>query len=339
MRPLLIVFFVALTYTSFAQQTQDAKQLYETAKTLMRQADYDNAVLVLQNALKQDPNNIDMQKDLAFTYFLKRDYSNAIDLGKKLTDRTDADEQTYQILGMSYKAIAEYKECAKLYAKAIKSFPNSGVLYNEWGELLAMDKDVNGSITEWEKGISVDPEYSSNYYNAVQYYAQAGTDYVKVLLYGELFLNLESYTTRSADVKGILLEAWKKLYLKGDLLKQSNDKSNSPFVKQFLEILSHSASVAEDGITPDNLTSIRARFILDWFSSKSNEKFPYRLFDHQQYLLRQGLFEAYNQWIFGAAASPSAYQVWVDTHDKQAASFKQFQQSRIFKIPKSQYYW
>ena len=65
---------------------------------------------------------------------------------------------------MTYKAIAEYKECTKLYKKGIKKFPKSGILYNEYGELLAMNKDLNGAIEIWEKGIEVDPNFSSNYY-------------------------------------------------------------------------------------------------------------------------------------------------------------------------------
>ena len=44
------------------------------------------------------------------------------------------------------------------------------------------------------------------------------------------------------------------------------------------------------------------------------------------------MFDAYNQWLFGAAASPSAYQIWLNTHDKEAAAFKQYQQNKVFKL-------
>ena len=38
--------------------------------------------------------------------------------------------------GLVYKAIEERKECEKMYKQGLKRFPNSGVLYNEYGEML-----------------------------------------------------------------------------------------------------------------------------------------------------------------------------------------------------------
>ena len=323
-------------YISDAQD-QDAKKLYSTAKDYMKQGDYDNAEMVLNNALKLDPGSLDMLKDLAFVEILKRDFAKSIEISKVLVERDDADEQTFQILGMAYKAIAEYKECNKLYKKGLKKFPTSAVLYNEFGELLAMQKDLINAIQQWEKGIESDPEYSSNYYNAVNYYSKAG-NIIPILIYGEIFLNLESYTTRTADIKALLLEAYKALYAGENFNKLIQDKRNNNFEKRFLETLQKSISLATGGITAESLTAIRTRFVLDWFHNSTKDDFPFRLFEHQRYLLSEGLFEAYNQWIFATAANPSAYQAWVQTHEKQAANFKAFQQSRVFRIPKGQYY-
>ena len=333
---ILIYCFFVVGFT-FAQQP-DSKQLYETAKNFMRQGDYDNATLVFNRVLQQEPNNLEVLKDFTFLNILKRDFAKALEVGKVLVDRQDADEQTFQILGMAYKAIADYKECAKLYKRALKKFPNSGVLLNETGELTAMSGEVNDAINYWEKGIDIDPNYSSNYYNASMYYAKKG-DLFWILIYGEMFLNLESYSTRSAEMKSVLLEAYKKLYAEGDVKKLlATEKKTNAFETAVIETLAKSNSLSSEGITPENLSAIRTRFILDWFGAKSNEQFPFRLFDNMQYLLREGIFDAYNEWIFGAAASPSAYQVWISAHEQQANGFKQFQQSRIFKVPTGQNY-
>ncbi|HEX3025424.1 MAG TPA: hypothetical protein VHP12_09450 [Chitinophagaceae bacterium] len=336
-RILFFSFLVFSFYTSIAQE-QDAKKLYASAKEFMRQGDYENATLTLESALKAEPYNLDMLKDMVFLSYLKKDYAKSIEISKSIIERPDADEQIFQMLGMSYKAIAEYKECNKLYKTGLKKFPNSGVLHNDFGELLAQTKDMNSAVEQWENGIQLSPGYSSNYYNAANYYARTN-NLVRVIIYGELFINLESYTSRTADIKALLLEAYKKLFTADTFIKLSSDKNNSAFVKLFFATLEKSRSIAAEGITAENLTAIRTGFVLNWFHEKNNEKFPFRLFDHQQYLLSEGLFDAYNQWIFGAAASPSAYQVWIQSHDKQAADFKQFQQSRVFKIPPGQYYY
>ena len=337
MKSFLIFILFVFSFSAVLAQEQDAQKLYATAKDFIKQGDYDNAVLVLNNALKQEPNNLEMLKDFAFVNYLKRDFAKSIEVSKTLIERADADEQSFQLLGLTYKAIAEHKECNKLYKRGLMKFPNSGVLYNDFGELLAMDKDLNGAIEQWEKGIETMPNYSSNYFNAANYYARTENT-LREIMYGELFINLESYTTRTADIKALLLEAYKKLYTENYIDQLARDKNNSAFAALFLASAAKGKMIAAEGITPENITAIRTLFILNWYHEKNQEKFPFRLFDHQQYLLSEGMFDAYNQWIFGAAASPSAYQVWMQTHEKQAADFKQFQQSRVFKIPAQQYY-
>ena len=47
--------------------------------------------------------NLEIQKDLTFTYYLQKNYSASVESGRKLIARNDADEQCYQILGMASK--------------------------------------------------------------------------------------------------------------------------------------------------------------------------------------------------------------------------------------------
>jgi len=82
---------------------------------------------------------------------------------------------------------------------------------------------------------------------------------------------------------------------------------------------------------------IRTRFILDWFNSFSS-KFPFRLFEYQLQLLREGMFDAYNQWLFGTVQNLVAYQNWTTAHAVEYDEFSKFQKGRIFKIPPKQYY-
>src|SRR6186997_199672 len=80
-------------------QTDDPKTLYENAKTFMQRGDFENAIIILNRALQTDKNNLDMRKDLAMSYYYKRDYVRALDQAKMLLDRADADVVSYQIAG------------------------------------------------------------------------------------------------------------------------------------------------------------------------------------------------------------------------------------------------
>jgi len=158
----------------------------------MQQGDYANAVLVLNRAAQMDPKDIDITKDLAFSYYLQKDFTKALDIIKPLLDREDADDQCYQIAGNIYKQLEQPKECDKLLRKGLKKFPESGAMYNELGELLWAQQDFT-AIKQWEKGIEVDPGFSKNYYNAAKYYYLT-PDKVWSILYGEAFINMEPFT-------------------------------------------------------------------------------------------------------------------------------------------------
>lgn len=322
------------TLSGFAQP-EDPKTLHETAKTFMRSGDFDNAIVVLTRALHQDPKNLEMNKDLVMSFFLKRDYAKALDGIKTLIDRDDADVVTYQIAGNVYKALEEVKECEKLYKKALKKFPKSGPLYSEYGELLWTVKDFS-AIEQWETGIKIDPGYSGNYYNAALFYFYT-KDKVWSLLYGEIFVNMESFGERGAAMKQLLLQSYKeKLFADTDLMK-GEEKNKSEFAKTFLQGMSKQALLTNKGVTTETLTMIRTRFILDWYANNA-AKYPYRLFDYHRQLLTEGMFDAYNQWLFGPSENLSAYDNWTKTHAEEYNGFNTFQRSRIFKMPAGQYY-
>jgi hypothetical protein len=206
------------------------------------------------------------------------------------------------------------------------------VLYNEYGELLAIDGNLPIAIQAWETGIAKDPNYANNYYNAIMYFGRFDKNLLWQLLYGEVFINLESFTQRTAEIKGLLLDGYKKLYTEYDVETLSTDLKLTAFERAIYENLTKTKAITSAGITPENITAIRTRFVLDWFYNKTDESKPYQLFKHHQYLIREGMFDAYNQWLFGAPASPYAYQIWLNTHDKEAAAFKQYQQSKVFKL-------
>lgn len=313
---------------------QDSTSQHQTAKTFIRQGDYSNAILVLNKALESDPNNFEIKKDLAFAYYLHRDYSKAMETVKPLTESASVDVQSYQILGMVYKAIEDRKEAEKMYKAAIKKFPRSGIMYNEYGEMLWSKKDFTEAVKLWEKGIEVEPNFSGNYYNAAKYY-YFSVDKVWGIIYGEIFVNLESYSKRTAEIRTLLLDGYKKLFADADLAKNQNTKNE--FARAFLENMKKNASVVSSGVTPESLSALRTRFILDWNASSAS-RFPFRLFDYHLQLLKAGMFDAYNQWIFGIAKDLTAFQVWTTTHTDEYSKFNTFQKNRVFKLPEGQYY-
>ena len=322
-----------LSVALFSATALFAQTAHETAYSFMRTGDHDNAILVLNKAIQAEPENEQLLQDLALAYYYKKDFAQAKIYARKLAEMDEIDVTSFQIAGTVYRALEETKEAEKLYKRALKKHPASGVLYSEYGEML-WSKNDNNAIKMWEKGIEMAPSYPGNYYHASTYYHYT-KDKVWSLLYGEIFVNMEYLTERATEVKKQLLNAYKeKLFL--DKAGESGKKVNA-FAKAVNETFQKQESLTGKGLTVETLTMIRTKFLLDWFA-QYGEKYPFFLFDYQRQLVREGMFEAYNQWLFGPVENLAAFDQWSKTHADTYKKFVNFQRGRVFKIPQGQYY-
>jgi len=325
--------FVLLSVMATPLLAQDSP--LETARSFMKSGDFDNAALVLNKALQANPGDMALQKDLVLAYYYKRDYTRALEALKPVLSRDDADIMAYQIGGNVYKALEEVKEADKMYKKALKKFPASGALYSEYGELLTAQKD-NSAIALWEKGIQADPSYAGNYYNAAIYYYHL-KDKIWTLIYGETFVNMEYLTERATEMKNLLLSTYKEKLFNVSIAEKDALSPKNDFEKAVYQTYQKQSSLTDRGINLQSLNMIRTRFLLDWYATYA-AKYPVRLFDYQQQLIREGLWESYNQWLFGLTENLPAFEQWTKTNAEAYTRFDNFQKNRVFKVPKGQYY-
>ncbi|MFM7222217.1 MAG: tetratricopeptide repeat protein [Bacteroidota bacterium] len=336
MQRILIALACFLMVDATMAQQQSVEQLRATALSFQRNQDFSNAVMVLDRALQIEPGNLKLLKDLAYTHYLSGDLDKAANQSAVLMEREDVDEQAFQIAARILRSREEYSKCEKILKKGLKRFEGSGPLCTEIGEVYWELKRPALAIKYWEDGLESEPSYSGNYYHAAKFYYAAG-DKARSIIYGEIFLNLESYSPRSNEIKILLLESYKRVFMPGDI-KQHYIKEATDFEKDFLAIMERQNSLALRGINPETLFIIRSRFILDWFASNGS-KYRFYLFEHMRNLMRSGLFEAYNQWIFGSASNPDAFMLWTGTHASAYEAFLNEQQSRVFTMPSGQHYF
>jgi tetratricopeptide (TPR) repeat protein len=300
----------------------------------MQKGDFNNASLLLERASIADPNNFEITKNLALSFYFQKEYSKGLDAIKSIIDKEESDDQCFQIAGNLYKQLEQTKECEKLFKKGIKKFPKSGALFNELGDLLWAQNN-NEAIRQWEKGIENDPNYSKNYYNACKYY-QLTADYVWSILYGEVFVNMEPLSKGSPEIKSIILESYKKIFSEEDIKKENSETSK--FTSAFLKNINKQNLALSTTFNAETLTMIRTRFILDW-SNEYASKYPTRLFDYQRQLIQEGMFEAYNEWLFGPSSDINAYQNWIKTHQVGYKRFQEYQRNKLFRMPDGQHYF
>jgi tetratricopeptide (TPR) repeat protein len=324
---------ISLLFIQYIAKAQDAKHLHEMGKNYLVEGDYPNAEEMLINAFQKDSLNLSIIKDLTLCLYFEKDFKRALFYINTTFEKGIADDQCYQIEGNIYKEMNQLDEAKKVFAKGIGKYPQNGAFYNELGEIAEWNHNPE-CIIYWEKGIEKDAEYPKNYYNACKYY-NAINNNIWCILYGEIYANMDPIGKKTPKIKEMILDSYKKLF--SDWIKNVPLKEKNKFAEKINAILGNQSSMASEGITLSNLMIIRTRFILDWYNDKS-EKFPFKLFDFHQKLLKEGLFEAYNQWLFGSSENLVAFQNWTQLHNIEYANFMKLLKSGSFKIAKDQYY-
>lgn len=332
---LVLTFGLMANYSNAQTKAEKALTNAKEAIKLEQEGKVDEAIALLNESVKLDPKNIDYTYELAFAYYLKKDFKKAAKLlESKLKDKKVTD-LFYQLLGNSYDNLNNPEKATKTYEKGIQKFPASGRLYLEMGNMQLPKKDYNKALSYYEKGIEMDPKFPSNYYWATKIFCNTSEE-VWGMVYGEIFLNLETGSKRTAEISKLLFDTYKsEIKITSDtsyavsfsknatiVLSDLSDisKFKLPFGIGCYELLLTTALPGVKQISISSLDTIRTRFLNGYFTGDNKTKYPNVLFDYQKDLQENGFFEAYNYWIL----SRGDYQVFTTWKEANETKWTEF---------------
>jgi tetratricopeptide (TPR) repeat protein len=295
----------------------EVEQLYNRARQLHSQGNMGQAISLYQQAITIAPEVMVLYRELGKAYYLAGGYEEAQKTLIPIIKSGDADEQCYQALAASYSAQNEFKKAKRTLDEGIQRYRHSGLLYHQLGKLHEDDKNDKEALRSWLLGIEAAPDYHVNYYEAARIYMQTDK-FIWTIIYGEIFINLEKETPRSADTRKMVLQAYRRLYGQptDEIPKYGSSKKQLPgssFEDAVYTTYMRLAPVVSDGVTTENLTMLRTRFMMDWTLQYAN-KYPYTLYIRQDNMIRNGYFDIYNQWLFGKAENTTQFQAWNNFH-------------------------
>ncbi len=326
------ILFLFVVNSSTAQEkwpSPEVEQMFRHGKEYVAAGNLKDAIITFKNAISLAPDKMVLYREMGNAYYLSGQFSEAVKAITRLTSLPEADEQCYFILAASQHAQHNIKEAKATINSGIERFPNSGLLYHEKGIIIRILNKPESALEAWLEGIRRDPGYAMNYYEAAEIYYYSD-NVLWGLLYGEIYLNITHDTVGNQEFKKQLFVAYKSLF--DNIVKEVPEfgkaKMKSP-VKSFedavLDVYASLTPVVSDGITTENLTMVRARFLIDWFS-KYHSKYPFTLFSYLGFLLKTGHFEMYNQWLFGKADSDAEFASWNNFHEGDLDRFALWRQ-------------
>jgi len=321
---IFLLSWVSVTCTAQATwPSPEVEQMYNQAREYMTNGNVKQAIIVYQQAIPLAPDNPLLFRDLGKAYYLSGNYTDAHKTLESVIKTKEADEQTFQVMAACETAANDDKSAKKTLEKGIDKFPNAGLLYHDLGKYYDNNNDAPHALATWLDGIEKDPAYHVNYYEAARIYATTNKP-VWAILYGEIFVNIESQTPRAQETRTLIMDAYRKLYNtpKAAVLEFKKVKEAEPtnFEDAVYTTLIHLSPVVLDGVTTENLTMLRTRFEMEWFSTYA-DKYPFTLFSYYDDMTRNGFFDVYNEWLFGMAENKQLYDSWNKFH---AGSIQQF---------------
>ncbi len=344
MKKSILIFLLFLVNRSWGQEinyrTNEGRDLYLKARMYLQKNDYANAIMVYNQAIGVEPGNLVFRRELAHAYYMQGDMLKGEKMISPLLKSEEADEETYQVGSRIYRAMKKTEDARNAINRGIEKFPRAGALYAEKGEIYTQEKKYKSAAEAWEQGIEQAPTFRVNYYNLSKVYFFT-KNYLWALTYGETFVNMESFSSKSEEIKKIVFESYKYLIaelsntaLDGKINRYANPQT---FEEACLSIFDNLRTVVTGGMNTDNLAQLRIRFLIDWNKTYAKE-YPFALFDYQQELLRKGHFECYNQWLFGKLDHEAHFKQWTQKYAVNMNQFDQFFRNNKL-IPREQQYY
>ncbi len=320
---------------AFGQSDQDkALDKMQQALESEEEGKFDPAIKLLEEAQKLDPKNITYPYETAYAYYAKDDYAKSSQILKGLLKHKDVDDLVYQLLGNCYDDMGNTDKAVDIYKKGLKKFPKSGELYLEMGVVQLKTKDFDKALGFFEKGIEVDPVFPSNYYWAATLYCNS-TEEIWGMMYGEIFMNLESNTKRTATISKLLYDTYKsqikftsdstmtvsfckRMTINTGTLSDSS-KIQLPFSMVYEPTLLMSL-VSEKKIDMASLDRIRTHFVENFYKMGQDKKYPNILIEYQDTILKAGHMEAYNHWLL-MKGDEDAFDKWKTANKEKWDTF------------------
>jgi len=341
--PVLLLFAFQPVAAQQSWASPEVQQMYDHAEEYLAMRDYADAIITFKQAILLEPGKFILYKELGRTFYLSGNYDEAEQALEPLQGKPETDTTVYRLLASCEEAREEYKNALYTVNKGLLRFPGAAVLYFEKGKIYALESKPDEALAAWVKGISLEPTYSGNYLTA-GFECLKENKVLWALLYGETYLNLPRDTTADDSVKKMLFAGWKTMFDNIPPAKTpgyGNYKEAPPpssFYGAVTGIYSRLTPVVSDGASTENLTMVRTRFLMDWFSSAGNRAHPFSLFTYQDDLIRNGKFEIYNEWLFGKAENEVEFTAWNKFHEGDITRFLNWKALHPFHPQKSDGY-
>lgn len=341
------ILLVVLTTVGAQAQTDwpspEIERVYREGREALSKGNARLAMSLFRQVTDLAPEVPEARRDLAQAMVIAGDPEGALQELEPLFKGRAADASVYRVGIQAYAAQKKPEAAQKLLREGLRRNPESGALYQELGTLEETSNRTEEALAAYLDGIEREPNFYLNYFKAANIYVFS-KKLIWAILYAETFLLYEHQTPRAADARNLLMAAYKRFFFPtaaDDRVNPGSTRIQSGTAGSFedavVQTLRRQAPVVSDGVTTENLTMVRTRFLADWMTQYART-YPYTLFRYQDSMVREGIFEAYNQQLLGRAEKGSGFEAWNQMNPKAIPEFAAWAAQHRFRVAPGQFY-
>ena len=280
------------------------------ARAKINKKEYELAISILGELEFFHPDDAEIILEKSISYFQLQRFEEACFTLKPLIQTGKGKAIHYQLYGNSLDALGNSVAADSAYINGLLKFPDAGELYMELGITALSNGDSARACGWWERGMEMAPAFASNYYWAALTYSQ-GQFMIRSLLYGEIFLNLESHSDRTEEISDSLFSWYARP------LPALQGEQISLFESEFQRAWNFE-SPGKENLSISMLHKARMLALINWVKTNPNWHHPF--WDRMEKLQSVGLFDAYDHWLFANARSGEAID-WRNKYPDLYAGF------------------
>ena len=192
--------------------TDEASLAYiEQATQLFNEKEYDQALVILENFLEQNPKAYQVQLLMGDCYREKGEIDKAIEVYSKAVEDAKMDEKmgsqvipkAMAALGDAYLRKNDLEKAQQYFKQSVDASPEDETLAYNVGEIFFSNQQLEGAMEYFTKAAEIKPDWATPYYK-LGLVSLNKADYEKAKEYFQKFLTLEPEGEMAAQTKNIL---------------------------------------------------------------------------------------------------------------------------------------
>ena len=155
----LFIFLYIFMTVEILPQAEKQEDTFQKATAYFFQKKFEMAELLLQEVIKNDPENADAYSYLGDIYLIKNQFDGALNLYNKSLELKPGSAENYFRIGQIYYRKKVGNVSLENYDKALQLDPGLNIVYYHKGlTSLMLLRDKDSTIQYWERYISLAPE-------------------------------------------------------------------------------------------------------------------------------------------------------------------------------------